>query len=87
MVTMAARLRPAASAGNVHVFTALSTLRALARRIRALTAEAAERERAIRAIVRSWRPDLLAVSGVGPIVAATDTRQLYRQLENPPTTA
>jgi hypothetical protein len=27
------------------------------------------------------------VSGVGPIVAATDTRQLYRQLENPPATA
>ena len=33
--------------------------------------EAAEHEKAILAIVRAWRPDLLAQSGVGPIVAAT----------------
>ena len=31
----------------------------------------AEHEKAILAIVRSWRPDLLAQPGVGPIVAAT----------------
>jgi transposase len=59
------------AAGEVHVFTALSTLKVIARRVRALEAEAAEHERSIRAIVASWRPDLLTVRGVGPIVAAT----------------
>jgi transposase len=70
MVATAARLRPATSA-DVDVFTALTVLRALARRIHALEAEAAGHEAAIRAIVRSWRPDLLQLTGVGPIVAAT----------------
>ena len=37
----------------------------------ALTEEAAEHEKAILTIVRSWRPDLLDQLGVGPIVAAT----------------
>jgi transposase len=59
MLTTSSRLRPATSSGDVHGFTALSVLRALARRIRALEVEAAERECAIRAIVRSWQPDLL----------------------------
>lgn len=36
-----------------------------------MEAEAAEHEKAIRVLVRSWRPDLLTVQGVGPIVAAT----------------
>jgi transposase len=71
MLTTAARLRPSTASGDVHTFTALSTLRALARRVRALENEAAEHERAIRAIVRAWRPDLLELSGVGPINAAT----------------
>lgn len=53
------------------MFTASSVLRALARRVRAMEAEAAEHERAIRAIVGSWRPDLLERSGVGLINAAT----------------
>jgi transposase len=70
MLATAARLRPATSA-DVDVFTALTVLRALARRIHTLEAEAAEHEVAIRAIVRSWRPDLLQLTGVGPIVAAT----------------
>ena len=48
-----------------------TVLRSLARRARTLTEEAAEHEKAIRAIVRSWRPDLLEQLGVGPIVAAT----------------
>ena len=43
----------------------------LARRIRFLETEALDHEKAIRAIVRSWRPDLLELVGVGPIVAAT----------------
>ena len=46
-------------------------LRALARRIRAMTAEAEVHEASIVAVVRSWRPDLLGQFGVGPIVAAT----------------
>lgn len=47
------------------------TLRSLARRAHALAKEATEHEKTIRAIIRSWRPDLLAQKGVGPIVAAT----------------
>ena len=53
------------------MFTALSTLKAIARRVRSLEDEAAEHEKAIRTIIVSWRPDLLALTGVGPIVAAT----------------
>lgn len=45
-------------------------LRSLARRVRELDAEAADHERAIRSVVRSWRPELLDQPGVGPIVAA-----------------
>jgi transposase len=70
MIDIAARVRPSTASG-VEVFSVLSTLRALARRVRAMQAEAAEHERAIRTIVRSWRPDLLDLTGVGPIVAAT----------------
>jgi transposase len=55
----------------VHVFTAMTTLKAIARRVQALEDEAAEHEKAIRKIVSGWRPDLLALTGVGPIVAAT----------------
>ncbi|MFE9187807.1 IS110 family transposase [Micromonospora haikouensis] len=72
MLTTATRLRPTSSA-DVEVLTSLTVLRDLARRVRFLEAEAeaAEHEKAIRAIVRSWRPDLLQLTGVGPIVAAT----------------
>ncbi|MDT7744514.1 MAG: transposase [Actinomycetota bacterium] len=49
----------------------MSALKAIARRVRVLEEEAAEHEKAIRAIVASWRPDLLTLTGVGPIVAAT----------------
>lgn len=70
MIDLAARVRPGTTAADVEAFTVLSTLRALARRIRALETEAAEHEHAIRVIVRSWRPDLLELRGVGPIVAA-----------------
>jgi transposase len=71
MITTAAALRPGASSGDVETVTALTVLRDLARRIRFLEAEALDHEKAIRAIVRSWRPDLLDLTGVGPIVAAT----------------
>jgi transposase len=70
MIDIASRVRPGAAAVDVETFTALSTLRTLARRVRALETEATDHEKAIRAIVRSWRPDLLELCGVGPIVAA-----------------
>ena len=70
MLATALRLRPA-TGGDIQTVTALTVLRELARRVRFLETEAADHERAIRAIVRSWRPDLLQLLGVGPIVAAT----------------
>lgn len=71
MITTAARLRPHAHTEQVHVFAAMSALRALARRIHTLDTEAEEHQSAIAGIVTAWRPDLLTVCGVGPIVAAT----------------
>ena len=71
MLATAARLRPTAASGDIEIITALTVLRHLARRVRFLAAEAVEHETAIRTIVRSWRPDLLELTGVGPIVAAT----------------
>lgn len=38
---------------------------------KALEDEAVEHERAIREVVSAWRPDLQALTGVGPVVAAT----------------
>ena len=70
MIGTALRLRTSTS-DDTEYDTAVAVLRALARRIRTLEAEAAEHEKAILALVRSWRPDLLALPGVGPIVAAT----------------
>jgi transposase len=70
MTATAAGLRIHAS-WDLETTTTVTTLRTLARRSRALTQEAAEHEKAIRTIVRSWRPDLLVQFGVGPIVAAT----------------
>jgi transposase len=71
MITTASRLRPTATSGDVEAITALTVLRDLARRIQFLETEAAGHEAELRAIVRSWRPDLLQLPGVGPIVAAT----------------
>jgi transposase len=70
MIATAAKLRPHTAAADVHVFTTMTALKALAKRIQSLEAEAGEHEKAIRAIVRSWRPDLLPLPGVGPITAA-----------------
>ena len=70
MISTAGTLR-AFRTGDAELTAAVAVLRALARRIRFLEAEALEHERAIRALVRSWRPDLLALPGVGLIVAAT----------------
>jgi transposase len=71
MIATAARLRAATNNRDVELTAALAVLRDLARRIRFLEAEAAGHEADIRRIVRSWRPDLLQLTGVGPIVAAT----------------
>lgn len=70
MLTTAARLR-GHSSWDAETTATVTVLRCLARRARELAAEAASHEKAILAIVRSWRPDLLAQPGVGPIVAAT----------------
>ncbi|RYP80308.1 IS110 family transposase [Nocardioides guangzhouensis] len=70
MLKTAAGLRVHAS-WDVETATTVTVLRSLARRAHALAEEAAEHEKAIRVIVRSWRPDLLEQLGVGPIVAAT----------------
>ncbi|MGE0841443.1 transposase [Pseudonocardia sp.] len=70
MTSTAAKLRPHTAVDDVEVFTAMTALKVLARRIRDLEAEAGAHEKAIRAIVGSWRPDLLPLPGVGPITAA-----------------
>jgi transposase len=69
LVTACARLRPRAAWDAETIATAAS-LRALARRIQLLEAEIADHTRAITTLVRTWRPDLLTRTGVGPIVAA-----------------
>ncbi len=69
MLTTAARLRVAPS-WDAETTTTATVLRTVARRAHALMDEAREHERAITAIVRAWRPDLLDQPGVGPIVAA-----------------
>ena len=70
LVAACARLRVHAD-WDVETSSTAATLRTLARRIRELTSEAADHRQAILALVRAWRPDLLARAGVGPIVAAT----------------
>jgi transposase len=70
LVAACSRLRVQAS-WDVEIATTAATLRSLARRIRELTAEAADHRQAILELVRAWRPDLLTRPGVGPIVAAT----------------
>lgn len=69
MVTIAARLRRNGS-WDLETTTYATVLRDLGRRIKAMQAEATTHERDILAIIKSWRPDLLAEQGVGPIVAA-----------------
>ena len=69
MLTAAARLRCHPS-WDSETQTTATVLRTLARRAQTLETEARDHERAILAIVRSWRPDLLDQFGVGPIVAA-----------------
>lgn len=73
MLSAAAGLR-IRSSWDVETTRTVTVLRCLARRARTLAQEAVEHGKAVLAIVRSWRPDLLAQPGVGPIVAATVPR-------------
>ena len=70
LITACARLRGHHS-WDLECRTTVTALAALARRIITLEAEARTHQQAILAIVRGWRPELLAELGVGPIVAAT----------------
>jgi len=70
MITTAARLRVNASR-DLETRTYATVLHDLGRRIRAMQLEAHTHEKAIVAVIKSWRPDLLETQGVGPIVAAT----------------
>lgn len=55
----------------IELAFATTAARDLAKRAQLLRAEALRHEKDILRLVRSWRPDLLAQLGVGPIVAAT----------------
>jgi transposase len=70
MLRLAAQLRVSPHWDSETATTA-TVLRGLARRALDLAAEATQHENSIRAIVCSWRPDLLAQPGIGPITAAT----------------
>ena len=70
MLNTAANLRVHPS-WNVETTSTVVALRTVARRTHAMLKEARELQKAILAIIRSWRPDLLEEFGVGPIVAAT----------------
>lgn len=69
MIPIAARLRGHDN-WDVETIQTAHVLRALAKRIVALEAEATEHERALAVTVKAWRPDLLELCGVGPINAA-----------------
>ena len=70
MLNTAANLRVHAS-WDTETTSTVVALRTLARRAHAMLKEARELQKAMVAIIRSWRPDLLEEFGVGPIVAAT----------------
>jgi transposase len=70
MLNTAAKLR-VQSAWDVETTSTVVALRTLARRAHAMLKEARELQKAMLAIIRGWRPDLLEEFGVGPIVAAT----------------
>jgi transposase len=69
LVSTCGRLR-LQSAWDTETIATAASLRALARRIQLLEAEVAEHTQAITVLVRAWHPELLAPTGVGPIVAA-----------------
>lgn len=68
LVKACLQLRPAA--GDAELLVTAATLRSLARRVRALKAEAGDYEGQIRKLVSKLAPALLAERGVGPLTAA-----------------
>jgi transposase len=70
MLNTAASLR-VHSSWDTETTSTVVALRTLARRAHAMLKEARELQKALVAIIRNWRPDLLEEFGVGPIVAAT----------------
>ena len=70
MIDIATRLR-VNSRHDTETSVTIAVFRSLAHRVRELEAEARAHEKAITAIVLTWRPELLEQPGVGPIVAAT----------------
>ena len=69
LVSTCRRLR-LQTAWDTETAATAASLRALARRIQLLDTEVAEHTRAITVLVQAWHPELLAPTGVGPIVAA-----------------
>ena len=69
LIATCTRLRSHATHDTTTAHT-IAVLRTLARRVQALSTEAADHERAIKALIRAWRPDMLEPTGVGPINAA-----------------
>ncbi len=55
---------------DIETSTYAVAMREVAKRALTLRDTAAEHERSILGLIKSWRPDLLDVQGVGPIVAA-----------------
>ena len=70
LIAVAAQLRMR-SGWDIETVTYAAAIRDLARRVRTLHQEADRDEAEIERLVAEWRPDLLALQGVGPIVAAT----------------
>ena len=68
IVTICSRWRPK---GHSAIIATAEAMRTMARRARSLRVEAKAHEAKIDELVRSWRPDLLSLMGVGPIIAAT----------------
>jgi transposase len=68
IVTICSRWRPK---GHNAIVATAGAMRIMARRAKYLRAEAKTHEAKIDDLVRSWRPDLLNLLGVGPIIAAT----------------
>lgn len=69
MVATATRLR-IRTGDDLHTATTITLMRTVARRCCTLQREAAEHHQTIEQMVTRWRPDLLGIYGVGPIVAA-----------------
>lgn len=70
IIVTAARARTRRGEDDLTVLL-IGLLRDAARRAQQLRSEAKTLEKQITVIVRAWRPDLLAETGIGPITAAT----------------